>query len=76
MKVVFKYGEKQHHMSRHLFQPAHLGTQPKTTMGTDREPTIHHPLMGLLNDGDSCCIIIESNKIQLSRKVFLISYPR
>ena len=27
--------------SRYLSQPIHLGTQPKTTTGTDREQTIY-----------------------------------
>ena len=29
------------YMSRHLCQPIHLGTQPMTTMGMDREPTMY-----------------------------------
>ena len=28
------------HLPRHLSQPTHLGTYPKTTTGTDRGPTI------------------------------------
>ena len=29
------------HLSYNLSQTIHLGTQPKTTMGKDREPTIY-----------------------------------
>ena len=29
------------HLSRQLSQPIHLGTQPKTTTGMDRELTIN-----------------------------------
>ena len=30
-------------LSSHLPQPTHLGTQPKTSTGTDRVPTLHSP---------------------------------
>ena len=30
-----------HHLSFHLSQPIHLPTQPKTTTGADKEPTIY-----------------------------------
>ena len=31
----------KNHLPCHLSQPTHLGTQPKTATGTDREPTIY-----------------------------------
>ena len=31
----------QDKMIRHLSQPTHLGTLPKTPMGIDREPTMY-----------------------------------
>ena len=43
MKSTNQSTQINNHLSGHLSPPTHLGTQPKTTTGTDLKPTIYGP---------------------------------